>query len=161
MRLSIGLVALTLIMASSVTPAFSASDTLKLSWILQNPFISTDFSAQEKVTVLEAELIRFYNEFNRDENFDVTCAKTTSNGSYFFTYCQPLFIENAIKKNRKEWRDGNGNLEKSAEIYKNFDIEMRELDSIFSTLLESNGKARALNEEIYQIRNHSQNLSGV
>ena len=161
MRLSSNLGLLAIIMASSATQVFSASDTLKLSWLLQNPFISTDFSAQEKVTVLEGELIKFYNEFNLDENFDVTCAKTTSNGSYFFTYCQPLFIENAIKKNRKEWKDGNGNLKKSAEIYEHFDVEMRELDSIFSTLLESNGKARTLNEEIYQIRNHSQNMSGV
>ena len=161
MRLSIGLVALTLIMASSVTPAFSASDTLKLSWILQNPFISTDFSAQEKVTVLEEELIRFYNEFNRDENFDVTCAKTTSNGSFFFTYCQPLFIETAIKKNRSEWRNGISSLKKTAEIFEFYSKEMQELDNIFSALLTSNEKARRLKEEIFQIRNQPQQMSGV
>ena len=161
MRLSIGLVALTLIMASSVTPAFSASDTLKLSWILQNPFISTDFSAQEKVTVLEAELIRFYNEFNRDENFDVTCAKTTSNGSFFFTYCQPLFIETAIKKNRREWRNGISSLKKTAEIFEFYSKEMQELDNIFSALLTSNEKARTLKAEIFHIRNQPQKMSGV
>lgn len=161
MRLTIGLVALTLIMASSVTPAFSASDTLKLSWILQNPFISTDFSAQEKVTVLEAELIRFYNEFNRDENFDVTCAKTTSNGSFFFTYCQPLFIETAIKKNRREWRNGISSLKKTAEIFEFYSKEMQELDNIFSALLTSNEKARTLKAEIFHIRNQPQKMSGV
>jgi hypothetical protein len=161
MRLSIGLASLALIIASSATPAFSASDTLKLSWLLQNPFISTNFSAQEKVTVLEGELIRLYNEFNLDENFDVTCAKTTSNGSFFFTYCQPLFIESAIKKNRNEWRNGISSLKKTAEIFEFYSKKMQELDNIFSALLTSNEKARTLKDEIYQIRNQPQHMSGV
>ena len=91
----------------------------------------------------------------------VTCAKTTSNGSFFFTYCQPLFIETAIKKNRSEWRNGISSLKKTAEIFEFYSKEMQELDNIFSALITSNEKARTLKEEIFHIRNQPQQMSGL
>ena len=147
-----------LIIIGATPRIFSSPATPSLSWILQNPFISNNFSSQENVTSLERELISLYNEFNTDNNFDIACQKTTSNGSFFFTYCQPFFIEEAIRRNRTAWREGTAILKKSAEIFESFVVEIQTVDKIFGMLLEGNERARTLNEEIFRIRNRYGNM---
>jgi len=147
-----------LIMFGATPRIFSSTATPSLSWILQNPFISNNFSSQENVTSLEQELISLYNDFSTNNNFDITCQKTTSNGSFFFTYCQPFFIEEAIRRNRTAWREGTATLKKTAEIFEIFVVEMQTVDKIFGVLLEGNERARTLNEEIFRIRNQAQKM---
>ena len=111
--------------------AVSAQSSEEFSWILQNPIETKDHLLQEKSAGLEAELISLYNQFNEIDELEVNCAKTTSNGSYFKNYCHPVFIENAIKINRKNWRNGAEKLKNISELYDSQKLKVDKMNEEF------------------------------
>lgn len=130
-----------------------AQHSVEFDWILRKPMEISDYLTQEKFEKLGNELIVLYDEFNKSEEHKINCAKTTSNGSYFENYCQPVFIESEIKMNRKNWRDGNEGLKSIDEYYAANADKVAQMNDIFRLLLESNDRAVEIIEEIQIIRN--------
>ena len=132
--------------------AVNAQNSEEFSWILQNPIESKDHLIQEESADLEAELIYLFNQLNEIDELEVSCAKTTSNGSYFKNYCHPIFIENAIKMNRKNWRNGNEKLKNIAELYNSEKIKVDKINAEFNLLKASNDRFVTILDEIQTIR---------
>jgi len=132
--------------------AVSAQSSGEFSWILQNPIETKDHLLQEKSAGLEADLIYLYNQFNEIDELEVNCTKTTSNGSYFKNYCHPVFIENAIKINRKNWRNGAEKLKNISELYDSEKLKVDKMNEEFELLKASNDKFNEILDEIQTIR---------
>ena len=132
--------------------AVNAQNSEEFSWILQNPIESKDHLIQEESADLEAELIYLFNQFNEIDELEVSCAKTTSNGSYFKNYCHPVFIENAIKINRKNWRNGAEKLKNISELYDSEKLKVDKMNEEFELLKASNDKFIEILDEIQTIR---------
>lgn len=108
--------------------AVSAQSSGEFSWILQNPIETKDHLLQEKSAGLEADLI------------------------YFKNYCHPVFIENAIKINRKNWRNGAEKLKKISELYDSEKLKVDKMNEEFELLKASNDKFNEILDEIQTIR---------
>ena len=134
------------------TSAVSAQSSGEFSWILQNPIETKDHLVQEESDDLEAELIYLFNQFNEIDELEVNCAKTTSNGSYFKRYCHPVFIENAIKINRKNWRNGEEKLKNIAELYDSEKLKVDKMNEEFKLLKASNDRLVTILDEMQTIR---------
>ena len=132
--------------------AVHAQNSEEFSWILQNPIGSRDHLIQEELADLEAELIYLCNQFNEVDELELSCAKTTSKGSYFKNYCHPLFIENAIKMNKKNWRNGKEKLKNIAELSNSEKLKVDKINAEFNLLKKGNDRFVAILDEIQTIR---------